>query len=191
MKVNTILLVIIIFATSSCTITNKLFHKSKTVVDSTYSHKEKSDSLTKVDSSTFHKENTTTITKADSSKTNEQTTINEHTVIKEFNDSGKVKKETVIDKKTEIKKGEEKGSLTVFENAGKIDSNNLKKEAKVSKQNSDSGHVTKKEKEVTKEVHKKKAFTWMWWLLLLIPAYLIYRNWPKIKSIVIHLITGL
>jgi hypothetical protein len=182
---------LLFFATSSCTITQKLFHKSKTVVDSTYSHKEKSDSLTKVDSSAYSKYYKNCGFKIDTSLSKEETTITEKTTIKEFDTSGKVKKETVIDKKTEIKKGEEKGSLTVFENAGKIDSNNLKKEANVSKQSSDSSHITKKEKEVTKEVHKKKAFTWLWWLLLLIPAYFIYRNWPKIKAFVIHYTTGL
>lgn len=188
---NTILFTIILltFCVSSCSTVNKLFHKSKHQSDSTYSHKENIDSVSKSDSSALHKENTTTYAKTDSAKTNEQTTITEHTTVKEFDTSGKVKKETISEKQTVINKGGQTGSLTVFNNAGKIDSSGWHKEAEVKKNVADSGHVKTKDKDVQKSVHKTR---FPWWLLIIpVVGYLVYRNWPKIRAFGIHLITGL
>lgn len=61
----------------------------------------------------------------------------------------------------------------------------------------ESSHVKTLDKTVEKEVHKKQnklfaVFIWCWIILFVILiGYLIYRNWPKIKAIVIHLMTGL
>jgi uncharacterized ion transporter superfamily protein YfcC len=186
-KILLALIVLGVIATwlTGCSTVNKLFHKNKTSIDSLYSHKEKIDSSASFDSLSLHKENTTVLTKKDSSKYNEQTTIKEKTTIKEFDTSGKIRKQTVISKTTEIKKINEAGSIIVFENAGRIDSNDLKKDAQVSRVVNDSGHLKQQTKIVDKEVHKKTAFQFLWWLLLLIPAYLTIRNWKTIRKILI------
>lgn len=42
--------------------------------------------------------------------------------------------------------------------------------------------LNKTESDKTKTVKRSAGYSWLWWLLLLIPAYLVYRNWPKIKT---------
>jgi uncharacterized membrane protein len=186
------LLFVCIIAASlmGCSTVHKLFNKNKTTTDSLYSHKQKVDSAATFDSLSLHKESGTAFTQSDSSKTNEQTTIKEKVTTKWFDTLGRIKKQTVIKKTTEIKKSKEDGSVTEFENEGMADWIELRKAEQVSKQESDSGHVSKQAKTVTNEVRKTKSFQFLWWLLILIPAYLIVRNWKAIKSYFLFLFTG-
>jgi cobalamin biosynthesis Mg chelatase CobN len=149
---NIFLLLIALISIQSCTTLHKALDRKVNRLDSTSKVIEKKDSTGSIDSASLHKENKTAFTKVDSSRSDEQTTINEHTVIKEFNDSGKVNKETTIDKKTETKKGITAGSTTVFENTGKIDSTDLKKQSNVSSQKENNTKV----KSVSRETVKTK-----------------------------------
>lgn len=190
---NIFLLLVALISIQSCTTLHKALDRKVNRLDSTSKVIEKKDSTGTIDSASLHKENKTAFTKIDSSRSDEQTTINEHTVIKEFNDSGKVNKETTIDKKTETKKGITTGSIAVFHDKQKSDSTNIKKSANVSLQTENNTHV----KALQKETVRKKEKTSVPYVQLILLGLLILliiwvvknrkKIWTWIKAFVLHI----
>lgn len=190
----TILFLFVLFSLSSCSTINKLFHKNKSVIDSTSVTHERKDSVVTKDSLAVHK-----------SKTE-----NTDEIVFDFGDTKMVLpfiKDSVFDKgiyyypkntndyfeisPTGIKTNMPLKRVTIKGKSVTDNSDSLADHSKIDKSEASGSdtHVAKKEKEVVKEVHKKKTF--LWWLLLLIPVYIFYRNWPRIKAIALHFITGL
>lgn len=179
----------------SCSTVNKLFHKEKHQSDSTAVIHERKDSVASKDSTVLRKK---------IEESGSETVINwgDTSIYIPFKDSTKdggiyiypknpddyfrfdVEKRTIISNKVPK-------SIVIKENSKITQDDALLVHSQISNSEikDDSTHVKTKDKEVVKEVHKKRTF--LWWLLLLIPAYIIYRNWPKIRAFAIHLITGL
>lgn len=195
---NTILFLLLIYSLTSCTTVQKLFHKNKSQIDSTSVTHEKKDSSASVDSihvKSSQKENTDEIVVDYGDK---QITVpyNDTT-----NDSG-----IYISPKNpddyfyfNSKTGEIKGNRTPVKITikGKAITNTYDSLAnhsqiQLSDVSDQSTKVSKKEKEVVREV-KKKSFLGGWWISIIafIITFLIIRYWPKIKAFAIHLFTGL
>ena len=84
-----------------------------------------------------------------------------------------------IIKKTTIKEtGIKKEKQTIASN--KVDSTALKTTQSTDLTKEVSTDLHKTEVTKNKEVKRTSYYGWLW-LLLLIPAYLVYRNWDKIK----------
>jgi hypothetical protein len=181
MKKTTILFLILL-SLQSCSIVNKAFHKNKTVVDSTSTIHEKKDSVVNTDIVAVHKDSSKEESEIVIEFTGDSATITGKTNPDDYfylnQKTGEIKASRVH-KKVTIK-----GSIHAFNYDSLADHSKIQK----TEEKSSDTKVTKKEKEVTKEVKKTKFW---WWLLLLIPVYIIYRNWPKIKAVAVHLITGL
>lgn len=199
---NTVLLVLIIFATSSCAITNKLFHKNKSTTDSTSVVHERKDSTVTNDQFTIHKSQI---------DDKDETVIdwgfpNNFDTVKRGNeylpyygkDSAKIiyYRNSPDDyfffntKTGEIKSNKVPVSIRIKTSQSVFNYDSLVNHSKIelNEVSDNMGHLKKVQKETVKEVHKKKLW---WWLLLLIPIYIAYRNRDKIRAFVIHLFTGL
>lgn len=180
----TIILLCIIQSCIGCSIVNKAFHKNKTVVDSTSIVHEKKDSVVNTDIVEVHKDSSRTSDEIVIEFTGDSTTITGKTNPDDYfylnQKTGEIKASRVP-KKVTIK-----GSNQSFNYDSLADYSKIQK----TEEKSSDTRVTKKEKEVTKEVRKKR--TWLWWLLLLIPI-IIYRKqiWNWLKAVFIHLMTGL
>lgn len=178
----------------SCSTTNKHKEIKKSTIDSVSVVKIDSSHSKTIDSTNVKKDNTVTVKETEGNYTKE-TVIEFDTVastlktyraetsnvitqpsLSEIIDASDyfrpIKKITI--KETGVKKTKE----TIV--ADKNDSTNVKK--------TDTGNLTKDVKtnlvktETIKNKEVERTSYWGWlWLLLLIPAYLIYRNWPKIK----------
>lgn len=174
---NTIIFLLLLSFTS-CSVVNKGSHKNKSTTDSTSVVHEKKDSTATIDTFTIRKsqienENEIVIEFSQNDSLESDSAI--YITPKNPNDYFEITKEG-IKTNMPLKKVTVKGNAKIFNydslvGHSKIEESYLK--------DSDT-HVTKKEKKVTQDVSKKK---FLWLLLLLIPAYLIYRNWPKIKQL--------
>jgi hypothetical protein len=174
------LLILILPLLFSCSVVNKIFHKEKVSRDSTSVIHERKDSIATTDSSTFHKEENKSWWKYDTVTKKDNSVITEVITQEKFDTSGKLSEKITTNRKIENNKQTESSSTAIINNHSQIDSNELKKQANNSEVKNNETKVSEKKKTVLKEVRKKR--TYIWWLLLLIPAYLVYRNWPKIKA---------
>lgn len=167
----------------SCSTTNKHKEIKKSIIDSVSVVKIDSSHSNTIDSTNVKKDNTVTVKETEGNYTKETVIEFDTTRLNISNwpvtpedylpvKSGAITKITI--KETGVKKTKE----TIV--ADKNDSTNVKK--------TDTGNLTKdvktnlvKTKTIkNKEVERTSYWGWLW-LLLLIPAYLVYRNWPKIK----------
>jgi hypothetical protein len=163
----------------SCSVINKAFHKTKTHTDSTSVKTETKDSTAEKTTVNLHK---------DSTKTQDETviefrgdtgvTITPHNPNDYFyyNPVTHEIRASKVPQKITIKGSSQIGNYDSLADHSRIELTQTK---------IDSVRVKSDQKEVVKAVHKTKLW---WWLLLLIPAYLIYRNWPKIKPWIITIL---
>lgn len=187
-----ILFVVSIF--TSCTSVQKLFHKEKHQSDSTSVIHERKDSTASVDSIRLHKDGSQSTNEIildfgdkqinvpykDTSKDGGiyvyPTTPNDYF---EITPDGSIKT-TMPLKRVSIKGNKNVTSIDSLAGHSKIVLSELK---------DDSSRVKAKGKDVQNSVHKTR---FPWWLLIIpVIGYLIYRNWPKIRAVAVHLITGL
>ena len=206
---NTTILILLILSLYSCKTVQKLFTKEKSKTDSTSIISERKDSIGTIDTfslkkSSVDEESGITI-EFDTSKNwwtaapysgepakpiiaphigepgqpnpnNNRVSVNDYYLI--IDSSGNIKTNRPINKLTI------KGKKTQVS----VDSSGKKSETSLRLQNETSTYVKKSEKSVIKQVSKKKSFMWLWWLLLLIPAYVIYRNRKKIKAFILTIL---
>lgn len=169
---------------SSCSGINKLFNKEKVNRDSTSIVHERKDSTATNDNISLHKDssketNETIIDFGDSKITIPYKSQGRDSGIYYWpnnpNDYFEITKDGIktnrIPKSVTIKGSSQIANYDSLVNHSKIS---------VSEVKNNETKVSEKSKTVTNEVHKKK---FNWWLLLLIPVYLIFRNWPKIKQL--------
>lgn len=182
-----VLIGIVIMCFSRCSTTNKTKSVTKTNTDSTSIVKIDSNIVKLKDSTTVKKDNTvTTIEKEDNYV--KETTI-------EFDTSKYAKGSGIYEpsgnlptdyfqpiKKITIKEtGTKKEKKTIA--ANKIDSTSLKSTEKIDLSKETKTELVKTETTKNKVVERTSYWGWLW-LLLLIPAYLVYRNWNKIKAFI-------
>lgn len=170
-----ILLSLISLILFSCATTNKTKSVAKTSIDSTVTVKVYSNVVKVKDSTTVKKDNTVTLTEKEDNYTKE-------TVI-EFDTATAIKTDSKdyfqpVKKITIRETGIKKQKQTIA--ANKVDSTKV-----VSNESTDLTKESKTELQKTETIKNKdvkRTSYWGWlWLLLLIPVYLVYRNWDKIK----------
>lgn len=188
MKLYTIIYTIALaFILSSCSFVNKVFNKNKSRTDSTTYSAQRVDEVISMDSNRLIK----TITEGE-----QEITFwfgEDPGILAPFKDSGINDTGIYIQPKNaweyffEVVEGKVKTNMPIKKAVVKgkqkteaVDSGSKKVATEKQSQTETSKTVSAKSKEVTKQV-KKWRFNW-WWLLLLIPVYLIIRYWKRIKS---------
>lgn len=175
---------LIILGFSHCATTNKTKSITKTNIDSTSLVKVDSNVVKSVDSTSLKKDNTITTVEKEDNYTKE--TVFEFGIggdtssykqekgfyVKSADYFPPIKKITI--KETGIKK--EKQIIA----ANKVDSTVLKSNESTGLVKEENTQLHKTETVKNKDVKRTSYYGWLW-LLLLIPAYLVYRNWGKIK----------
>lgn len=182
-----IVLLGLIFITlfNSCTVTskNKSVHKSS--VDSSSIVKVDSSAKKSIDSTGVKKNNVVTVKESEDNYTKE-TVIEFVNPLGNIPDSGKPSFTTpakdyfsAVAKITIKEKGVKKAKEVKTDNS--TDSSHL---VKIDTSSSSHASTTDLHKtDYTKDKIVKHTSYWGWlWLLLIIPVYLCYRNWPKIKT---------
>ncbi len=180
----------------SCSVTKKSKYSEKTTVDSTGTTRLDSSNTKTLDTTSVKKDNTVTTIETEGDYT-KKTTIEFDTAeptkpyVKDPPplDTGYIKvwptdAADYFAKKQRVKK------ITI-EERGQVKTKEVKQAAtydSTSKHTSDDTQLNKEQNTAVKKTtsvtikDKKTTSYWAWlWLLLLIPAYLVYRNWPKIK----------
>jgi predicted component of type VI protein secretion system len=181
--------IFLMFVLSSCSTIHKVFHKEKK--DSVSVHHV--DSVVKVVKDTAFKKDTEIVVKErkDTSFKHQTIIIEQEKEKVKFDTSGRVKEKTTTKTKTTINTdsaGHKVAStinLVAIDSAGKIEASTYET------YKSDSTHLkaSTSSKEV-KKVRNPTLFILALCLLILI-AFVVYRNRAKIKAILIHVFTGL
>lgn len=166
---------LIIFGFSKCSTTKKIKSVTKTYIDSTVTVKIDSNVVKVKDSTAVKKDNTLTVTEKEDNYTKE-------TVI-EFDTATAIKTDSKdyfqpVKKITIRETGIKKQKQTIA--ANKVDSTKVISNESTDLTKESTTELQKTEVTKNKEVRRTSYWGWLW-LLLLIPAYLVYRNWDKIK----------
>lgn len=178
----------------SCSTTKKFKYSEKTTLDSTSTSTLDSSNLKTLDTASVKKDNTVTTTETEGTYT-KKTTIEFDTTDATEPDTSrinvfgtftwptdaaayfppvrKVKKITI--EETGQTKTKEVTQANKYDSTGKRSTDDTKL---------NKGQNTAVKQTTNVSIKDKKTVSyWAWlWLLLLIPAYLVYRNWPKIKT---------
>lgn len=189
-----ILLCIISF--TSCRVVNKLFKKGKVKSDSTAVIREKTDSIASIDTFSIKKsfsdsEEQIVFDFGDKQiyvpMPNDTNGYDKGVYVWPANpdDYFEITKEGTVRTNMPLKSVSVKGKKTNLN----IDSSGKKQEVQLNKETEKKVQVKTESKTVDKKV-SKKSFLSLWWLLLLIPIYLIIRNRKKIWRWVIFKTTG-
>jgi hypothetical protein len=172
--------IIVLILLSSCSVVNKALHKTKSTTDSTSVAKTDSVAVSKTDSVVVKDSVITKVITTEEKK--EVTETEEEKTEIHYDTSGRKTKEIVIKKRE--KKVSEEGRDFLFEHSEISDSTSYSKDDSSSTKKQTATKVHKETKEVVKT---KKKVSWNWlWLLLIIPAYIIYKKrksiWHWVKN---------
>lgn len=184
-----LLLLVLIAAVlfNSCTVTNKNKSVHKSSVDSTSVVKIDSSAKKSIDSTNVKKNNVVTVKESEDNYTKE--------TVYEFVPLGKLGDSVVYGYDAPVKKSDyfpaQLAKITIKETgikkAKEVKTDNSTDSSRLVKiDTSSSSHASTTDlhkTDYTKDKVVKHTSYWGWlWLLLIIPAYLCYRNWPKIKT---------
>ena len=184
-------ILIILLSLQSCSALKKVFHKEVHKLNSTSVVRERRDSIAvndqfEIRSSRTVNENETILTWDNAIyvpfKDSGLNDVGIYIYPKDPNDYFKI---DIDGEKRSIVSNRVPSKVVIKESKQNAQYDSLSRHSQIQVSNSkaDSSHVKTDTKQIIKDKTVKR-FSW-WWLLLIILAYLIYRNWPKIKAFIL------